>query len=223
MSEALHIILTADREFVGIVCLSLLVSLSSTTIATVCGLPLGIIVARHPFRGRDAVITTLNTLMSLPTVLVGLLVYFMLASRGPFGELRLLYSRPAIVIGQSILAFPLIMGLTVGAIRSLDDRIHGTIVSLGADAVQGFRMFVYEARYGILAAVMAGFGRVFTEIGISMMVGGNIKGYTRTITTAIALETSKGEFALAMALGIVLLIVAFMINLLFVYVQRKGK
>jgi len=222
-AEAIRIIFTLDVEFLSIVLVSLLVAGTSTTLSVLAGVPAGILVAERRFRGRRAVITVLNTLMSLPTVVVGLTVYSVLSRRGPLGGLGLLYTRSAMVIGQFILAFPIIAGLTVTAVRSLDPRIRQTIATLGADARQGFRMFIREARFGILAAVVAGFGRVFAEIGVSMMLGGNIKGYTRNITTAIALETSKGEFALGIALGVVLLAVAFTINACAAWCQRRAK
>jgi tungstate transport system permease protein len=161
--------------------------------------------------------------MSLPTVVVGLMVYSFLSRRGPLGDLGLLYTVTAMVVGQCILAFPIVTGLTISSVKGLDKRIKTTIKSLGADPLQGFLMFLHEGRFGILAAVIAGFGRVFAEIGVSMMLGGNIKGYTRNITTAIALETSKGEFALGIALGLVLLIVAFGVNILLSFVQRKAQ
>jgi tungstate transport system permease protein len=221
--EALRIISSGNAEFLGTVGVSLLVASASTILATITGVPAGILVAHRRFRGRQAILTLLNTLMSLPTVVVGLMVYSVLSRHGPLGETRLLYTRTAIVIGQWILAFPIIAGLTVAAVKGLDRRIHPTALSLGADTAQGFRVFLHEARFGILAAVVAGFGRVFAEVGVSMMLGGNIRGYTRTITTAIALETSKGEFALGIALGLVLLTVALAVNVLFGLLRRKSE
>jgi len=215
--------LSADSEFLSIVWVSLLVASASTTLATLGGVPPGIMLARTRFRGRQAIIAILNTLMSLPTVVVGLLVYAMLSRRGPLGDLGLLYTRTAMAIGQFVLAFPIIAGLATASVRGLDPRIDLTVKSLGADARQGFWTILREARFGILAAVVTGFGRVFAEIGVSMMLGGNIKAYTRNITTAIALETSKGEFALGIALGLVLLTVAFAINGLLVFLQRKNR
>lgn len=223
LAEAFRIILSEDREFLVVVWVSLLVATTSTVLATVAGVPFGILVARGRFHGRQAVIAVLNTLMSLPTVVVGLLVYSFLSRRGPLGSLGLLYTRTAMVIGQFILAFPIIASLTVTAVRGLDKRIDTTIISLGADRRQGLRMFLHEARFGILAAVIVGFGRVFAEVGISMMLGGNIRAYTRNITTSIVLETSKGEFAMGIALGLVLLAVAFAINGMLILLQRRAK
>ena len=220
--ESLRIIVKLDPGFLATVLVSLKVALLSTTLATFTGVPFGMWVAEKRFPGRRAVITVLNTLMSLPTVVVGLMVYACLSRRGPLGPLGLLYTQTAMVIGQFILAFPIVAGLTVTSVVSLDRRIRATALSLGADTAQSFRMFLREARYGVLAAVIAGYGRVFAEVGVSMMLGGNIRGYTRNITTAIALETSKGEFALGIALGIVLLSVALVVNILFSLLREKA-
>jgi tungstate transport system permease protein len=220
--EALRIIVTLDREFAGTVLVSVTVAGTSTWFAGLFGVPFGILVAQRPFPGRKGVITVLNTLMSLPTVVVGLMVYSFLSRRGPLGQMGLLYTRSAMVTGQFILAFPIIAGLTVASMRGMDRRVQLTVASLGADRLQGFFMFLREARFGILAAIIAGFGRVFAEVGVSMMLGGNIRAYTRNITTAIALETSRGEFAMGIALGLVLLTVALGINLLLGIFQRKA-
>ena len=221
LKEAIEMLFLINRELLEIVFVSIKVSFLSITLATIVGVPFGIFVAQKRFPARDAVVTVLNTLMSVPTVVIGLMVYSLLSHKGPLGELGLLYTSAAMVIGQFILATPIISGLTVVSIKGLDKRICPTIVSLGANPIQGFFMFLHEARPGIMAAVIAGFGRVFAEVGISMMLGGNIKGYTRNITAAIALETSKGEFALGIALGIILLAVALAINIVFSYFQRK--
>ncbi len=213
--DSLRIIVGLDREFLSAVLVSLKVALLSTALAALAGVPFGMWIAEKRFRGARAIMTILSTLMSLPTVVVGLMVYSFLSRRGPLGEWGLLYTPAAMVIGQFILAFPIIAGLSVSAVAGLDKRIQATALSLGADTAQSFRMFLREARYGIMAAVMAGFGRVFAEVGVSMMLGGNIRGYTRNITTAIALETSKGEFAFGIALGLVLLAVALGVNILF--------
>lgn len=220
---ALKIIFQLDREFLDIVAVSLKVACISTLLAAVTGVPLGILIAQKKFPGRNIVITVLNTLMSLPTVVVGLTVYSFLSRKGPLGEWGLLYTLSAMIIGQFILAFPILSGFTITAIRGLDKRIKTTLLSMGFNPSQGFKMFIHEARLGLLTALIAGFGRVFAEVGVSMMLGGNIKGYTRNIPTTIALETSKGEFALGIALGIVLLTVAFSINLLLTHLQKKNK
>ncbi len=215
VQDSLRIIAGLDYEFLATVRVSLSVAFVSTALATVAGVPFGMWIAEKRFFGARAIVTVLNTLMSLPTVVVGLMVYSFLSRRGPLGELGLLYTPAAMVVGQFILAFPIIAGLTVSSVAGLDKRICATAMSLGASQRQSFRMFLREARYGIMAAIMAGFGRVFAEVGVSMMLGGNIRGYTRNITTAIALETSKGEFAFGIALGMVLLTVALVVNILF--------
>ncbi len=221
--ESLQIIAGLEPEFMATVWVSLKVAFLSTALATLAGVPFGMWIAETRFPGRRAIITILNTLMSLPTVVVGLMVYSFLSRRGPMGELGLLYTPAAMVIGQFILAFPIIAGLSVSSAVGLDKRIRATAMSLGADPAQSFRMFLREARYGVMAAVMAGFGRVFAEVGVSMMLGGNIRGYTRNITTAIALETSKGEFAFGIALGLVLLTVALVVNILFSLLRERGR
>lgn len=221
LREAIGMILGLDRDFLAIVAVSLKVSFISTTLATLTGVPFGILVAETEFPGKQVLITFVHTLMSLPTVLVGLLVYSFLSRRGPAGDLGLLYTQSAMVIGQGVLAFPIIAGFVLASVMSLDRRVRATAMSLGADGRQSFRILLREARYGVLAAVVAGFGRVFAEVGVSMMLGGNIKGYTRNITTAIALETSKGEFALGIALGSILLLVALGVNAMLGLLRRR--
>lgn len=221
--EALRIILGGHPEFLATVWVSVKVATLSTLLATAVGVPVGVLVADRSFPGREGLITVLNTLMSLPTVVVGLLVYSFLSRRGPLGGLGLLYTQTAMVAGQFILAFPIIAGLAVASVSGLDRRVRVTALSLGADPSQSFRMFLHEARFGVLAAIVAGFGRVFAEVGVSMMLGGNIRGYTRNITTWIALENSKGEFGLGIALGLVLLAVALVINILFGLFRRRAR
>lgn len=221
LGGALRLLHSFDPEFMAIVMVSVLVAFTSTSLATLTGVPVGVWIAQTSFRGRGGVVAVLNTLMSLPTVVVGLLVYSLLSRQGPFGSLGLLYTRTAMVIGQWILAFPIVAALTVATMAGQDSRVRGTAISLGASPVQAFVRVLSEARFGILAAVVAGFGRVFAEVGVSMMLGGNIKAYTRSITTAIALETSRGEFALGLALGFVLLTVALVVNILLALLKRR--
>ena len=220
ISDAVKIILSFDREFLQIVSVSIKVSTASTLLASILGIPAGIFISTTRFPGRASVKTVLSTLMSLPTVVVGLTVYAFLSRSGPLGSMKLLYTQAAIIIGQTILIFPIITSLTISAVSTMDRRIKETALSLGANQSQAFRIFLKESRYGITAAVIAGFGRVFAEVGVSMMLGGNIRHYTRTITTAIALETSKGAFSMGIALGAVLLVVAFAINIVFLQFQR---
>jgi tungstate transport system permease protein len=223
LKNALGMIFSLDREMLAIVFVSLKVCVISTAIATIAGIPLGFYVAIKDFWGKRGVVVILNTLMALPTVVIGLMVYSLISRRGPLGTLGLLYTPWAMIFGQAILAFPIIAALSLSATRTmcLDGRIERTARTLGANNLQTASIILTESRFAIVAAVIAGFGRVFAEIGISMMLGGNIKGYTRNITTAIAFETGKGEFALGIALGIVLLAVAFSINILFHYFQER--
>ena len=192
---------------------SLRVSLAATALATAVSVPLGFIIASHEFRGKRTVVGVFNTLMALPTVVVGLLVYILLSRSGPIGFLGILYTPTAIVVGQFILAVPIITALTYAAAGSVDAKVRKTAESLGASPSQAGWMVLKEARLGIMAAVIAGFGRVIAEVGSAVMVGGNIRGYTRTMTTTIALETSKGNFALGITLGLILLVAALSINL----------
>jgi tungstate transport system permease protein len=160
--------------------------------------------------------------MSLPTVFIGLMVYAMISSRGPLGDWGLLFSLPGIALGQAILALPIVTGLTATAVESVDQKVRITILSLGANRRQLFFSSLWEARHGILAGSIAAYGRVMTEVGISMMVGGNIKWHTRTVTTAIVLETNKGKFGMGIALGLILLLIAFGVNLSVSFLRRRS-
>lgn len=195
----------------------------STALAALAGVPLGVFIGLKAFPGRSGLVAVLNTLMSMPTVVVGLLVYSAISRTGPLGSLGLLYSITAMVLGQFVLSFPIITALTVSTVGAMDERIHKTILSLGATPCQSFLIFLREAKFGLLAALVAGFGRVFGEIGVSIMLGGNIKGYTRNITTTIALETSKGDFFLVTALGMALLFISLVVNISLGFLQRRGR
>ncbi|MFH7320995.1 ABC transporter permease [Desulfurivibrio sp. D14AmB] len=210
---ALEMIWSWDRELYAIVSLSLQVSFFSTLVAALLGVPLGFHIAVREFRGKRAVITILNTLLALPTVVIGLLVYAFLSRQGLLGHLGLLYTPKAIIIGQVILILPWVATFTIAAVSRIDRRYRLTALTLGASGLQAALAVAREARFGILAAIIAAFGRVIAEIGIAMMLGGNIKGYTRTMTTAMALEHNKGEFALAVALGLILLAVSLLLNI----------
>ena len=220
--NAVRMIAGLDREFLSIVLVSLRVSTVSTALATLAGLPVGLYTAIREFRGKRAVLVILNTLLALPTVVVGLFVYSFISRRGPLGELGLLYTPTAMVVGQFILAFPIVAALTISAIEGTDPRIRKTALTLGANNLQTAAVLLSERKFAIFSAMIAGFGRVFAEIGVSMMLGGNIRGYTRNITTAIAFETGKGEFALGLALGFILLAIALSINILMHSVQRRA-
>ena len=223
ITEALKLIVSSDGEFWSIVWLSVKLSVISTLLASLIGVPAAFFLVLKRFRGRDFLITVSNSLMSVPTVVVGLVVYSLLSRRGPLGDLALLFTQTAIVIGQTILVLPVVISLTVSTIKSLDKSVRETASSLGASRSQQLMIFFSEARFGVAACVITVFSRVFAEVGVSMMLGGNIRNYTRTITTAIALETSKGEFGLSIALGLVLLFVAFAINFFFLKFIRLYK
>jgi tungstate transport system permease protein len=220
--QALSLILHLDRVLVGIILLSLKVSGLALVIATALGLPLGSLLGLKRFPGRDLAISVTNTLMGLPPVVVGLIVYLLLSRRGPLGFLGLLYSPTAMIIAQTILAVPIVTALCHSAIRNVDPLIRQAARTLGATPQQETLAVIREARYGILSAIIAAFGRVMAEVGSILIVGGNIAGYTRVMTTTIALETDKGNFELALALGIILLTIAFIINAALHGVQKRG-
>ncbi|KPJ51862.1 MAG: ABC transporter permease [Planctomycetes bacterium DG_58] len=219
--DAFGLIVGLDGEVYYVVWTSLKVSLAACLLAALIGVPLGMKIALARFRGRTCVLLLLNTLMALPTVVVGLFLYGLLGRRGPLGALEILYTPAGIILGEFILALPIVANLTVSAVKGLDPRLLLTCKSLGASPGQEARMILVEARYAVTAAIVAAFGRVIGEVGIAMMVGGNIKGFTRTMTTAIALETSKGEFELGLALGILLLLVALIVNVALQMLQRS--
>jgi tungstate transport system permease protein len=202
--------------------LSLKVSGTALIISTVLGLPVGAITGLKKFSGRGILMTILNTSMGLPPVVVGLFVYLLLSRRGPLGFMALLYSPSAMIIAQSILAFPIVAALSHSAIIKIDPLIKRASLTLGATPFQVTTAMVREARYGIMAGIIAALGRVMAEVGAIIIVGGNIAGYTRVMTTTIALETDKGNFELALALGIILLMISFVINMALYFIQRKG-
>jgi tungstate transport system permease protein len=201
---------------------SLKVSCSAVLLATIVGIPLSFLIALNEFKGKRTLITLVNTMMALPTVVVGLFVFSAISRQGPLGVLGLLFTPTAMIIGQFILATPIITALSISAIRGVDPRIRITALSLGAQSYQVVMTLILEARFAIMAAIIAGFGRIVGEVGSAMMLGGNIRGYTRSITTAIALETSKGEFSLGLALGIILLTVALSVNILLRSLQQQN-
>ncbi len=210
--QAIELLISGNREVYFIAWTSLRLSLISVAIASALSLPLGFLLGLRHFRGKKSVIAFLNTLMALPAVVVGLLIYSLVSRAGPLGSLGLLFTPGAIHIGQVVLCFPLITSLVYSALSRLDQRLPETLITLGARPLEVFRMIVWEGRIAILSALLSGFGRVVGEVGVAMMLGGNIRWYTRTLTTAIALETSKGEFELGLALGIILMAIAFIVN-----------
>ncbi len=209
LASALHLVFSRNPELLHIVSVSLRVSAASTLAASVLGIPAGLALALWRRPGQRLVVTVLNTLLALPTVVIGLLVYTLLSRQGPLGFLDILYTQQAMIIGQTILIFPLITALVLAAVSRIDVRYRRTAMTLGAGRVATALVILREARFGLVAAVVAAFGRVIAEVGISMMLGGNIRGFTRTMTTAMALEYDKGAFSLAVALGIVLLGISF--------------
>ena len=221
IQKALQLIFYLDREIINIVLLSLRVSLTAIILASFLGIPLGFLMAVKDYWGKRFSVTLVNTLLALPTVVIGLIVYSLISRRGPLGVFGLLYSPSAMIIGQFILATPIIIALTHSAVQGVDKRIRNTALTLGATETQSAWMVIKEARYAVLAAVITGFGRVIAEVGAAMMLGGNIKGSTRIMTTAIALETAKGEFGFAIALGIILLLIAIVANILLHYFQSR--
>ncbi len=219
--NAVDLIVGLDSEVLTITFISLRISTVAIIAATVAGVPAGLFIGVSTFRFKDMLLTVLNTLMGLPTVVVGLVIYSFISNNGPLGTLGLLFTPYAMIIGQFVLATPIIVALTVSAVQSVDPRVRQTALVLGAGPLQSGLTIIIEARFPVIAAVVAGFGRVIGEVGASMMLGGNIRAYTRNIPTAIALETSKGEFSLGLALGIILLAVALFINFLLRFLQSR--
>ncbi len=220
--RAFYLIAGLDSELLSIIFLSLRVSGLALLIASALGLPLGALIALRRFPLRGTVISLMNTFMGLPPVVVGLFLYLILSRSGPLGFMGLLYTPWAMVVAQSILAFPIVLSLSHSAIEGVPPLIRQALRTLGATEFQTTVAIVREARYGIMAAVIAAFGRVMAEVGAILVVGGNIAGLTRVMTTTIALETDKGDFELALALGIILLAVSMLVNSALYLIQRKG-
>jgi len=218
---ALRLIVSFDPEVMAIAGRSLAISATSSTIAALICLPLATVIHFNKFRGKRTLINVIQTMFSLPTVAVGLFAFVLFSSAGPLGGLGILFTPVAIVVGQALLISPIMLGLTISALSGVDKTIADTAVSLGASRFQMAFVTIREARFAVLAALIMGFGRAISEVGLSMMVGGNIAGYTRTITTAIALETSKGDLELALALGIILIVIALIINIVLNRIQQR--
>ena len=220
--EALRLLVSGDAEVWAILRLSLLVSASGTAIALLVGIPAGAALALTRFPGRQLVVSAVNSGMGLPPVVVGLFVTILLWRSGPLGAWEILYTPAAIVTAQAVIAAPIVTGITLAAVQSVPPAFRLQVLGLGASRLQMTWMVLREARLPMLAAVMAGFGGVISEIGASMMVGGNIKGSTRTLTTAMVLETGKGNFDVAIALSILLLALVFLVNWALTAVQQRG-
>jgi len=199
----------------------LAISSTSCSLTTAFAIPLGSLIHFAHFPGKRALISVIQTLFSLPTVVVGLLVFIIFSRAGPLGGLHLLFTPTAMVIGQVILIMPLMLGLVISALSGVDKAVPETAVSLGASRFQMGLITLREAKYAVLTAVIMGFGRAFSEVGLAMMAGGNIRGFTRTLTTAISLETSKGDIELSLALGIILLLIALAINIVVNRLQHR--
>jgi tungstate transport system permease protein len=219
---AIELLLTRDAETFSAIHATLVVSSYSLVASLAIGLPLGFCLGHFDFRLKRHARVVVDTLLSLPTVFVGLVVYALLTRKGPLGDWGLLFTLPGIAIGLTVLALPIVVALSATAVESMDRKLRLTLLSLGADRRQLFLGTLWEARHGVLAAAITAYGRVMTEVGIAMMVGGNIKWQTRTITTAIALETNKGEFAMGIALGLVLLAIAFTVTVSVSFLRRRA-
>jgi len=221
--KAIKLIISGDFQTFYIVKTSLQVSILSLIMAVIIGMPLSFLIAFNEFPGKKIIRSIVDSLLALPTVVVGLFVYAFITRNGPFGEFHLLFSMPGISIAQCVLILPIIISLSVSAFESLDERMHSTLYSLGARGRRIVVSSLYEVRYLIIAAVITAYGRALSEVGISMMIGGNIKWQTRTITTAIALESGKGEFAMGIALGLILIIISLGINSLLSLLRRPSR
>ncbi len=219
--QALNLLVGGNAETYSAIWATVKVSSYSIGASLIIGIPLGFCLGYFDFTGKKPLRTVVDTLMALPTVFIGLLIYAFLTHRGPLGNLELLFTLPGIAIGQTILALPIVIGLSATAVEGMDQKLRTMIMSMGANRRQLFISSLWETRHGILAGAIAAYGRVMTEVGISMMVGGNIKWHTRTITTAIALETNKGQFGMGVALGLVLLAIAFCVNLTLSLLRRR--
>ncbi len=222
LRQGAALLVSGDPEVWAILWLSLQVSGGATLISLLVGIPAGTALALARFPGRQLVVSAVNSGMALPPVVVGLYVSLFLWRSGPLGWLEILYTPAAIVLAQALIAAPIVTGITLAAVQNVPERFRLQLYGLGASRVQMVRVVIREARLPMLAAVMAGFGGVISEIGASMMVGGNIKGQTRTLTTAMVLETSKGNFEVAIALSVLLLLLVFLVNWALTWIQQRG-
>jgi tungstate transport system permease protein len=220
--EALRLLVVGDSEVWAILRLSLLVSISGTAAALLLGVPAGVVLALTRFPGRQLLISAVNTGMGLPPVVVGLFITILLWRSGPLGGWEILYTPAAIILAQAVIAAPIVTGVTIAAVQSVPAAFRLQLQALGASRIQMTWVVLQEARLSMLAAIMAGFGGVISEIGASLMVGGNIKDQTRTLTTAMVLETGKGNFDVAIALAVLLLVLIFLVNWALTYLQQRA-
>ncbi|HNX17439.1 MAG TPA: ABC transporter permease [Methanoregula sp.] len=211
ITQALNLIITLNPDVLEIAALSIYISLSATLLAACISVPIGGLIHFYEFPGKKVLITIIQTLYSVPTVVVGLVIYLLLSRSGPLGFFGLLFTPEGMILGQTVLIIPIMMGLVISALSGVDRTIRDTLISLGATGFQGVIQIVKEARYAILSAVILGFGRAISEVGVAMMIGGNINGETRVLTTAIALQTGMGDFPFSIALGIILLAIALVV------------
>ncbi|MFC1914479.1 ABC transporter permease [Chloroflexota bacterium] len=219
--KAIELIIAFDPEVMQIAGRSLRISITSAILASIICLPLGSLINFHQFHGKRFLINLIQTFYSIPTVVIGLFVFVFISRSGPLGGLGLLFTPTAIVIGQMILITPILLGLTISALSGVDKALIDTARSLGASSLQTVIVVLREARFAVMAAVIMGFGRAISEVGISLMIGGNIRGFTRVITTAISLETSKGDLELSIALGIILIFIALVVNIVMNRIQQR--
>jgi tungstate transport system permease protein len=220
-TEALRLLGRGDPELWAIILRTLAISGAATLLAMLAGVPLGYALARGRFRGRTALLALVNTGMGMPPVVVGLVVWLLLTRSGPLGGLDLIYTRRAMVLAQFLISTPLVVGFTAASVQALPPQLPDLLASLGATRLRALWILSRETRLGLLAAVMAGFGAIVSEVGASMTVGGNLRGSTRVLTTAIVTETSRGNLPVALALGLVLLSLAFLVNLMLTVLQQR--
>ncbi len=219
--KAIELIVSLDPEVIEIAGRSLMISLTSALLASLMCIPLASLIHFHTFRGKRILVSVIQTFFSIPTVAIGLFVFVLFSRAGPLGGTNLLFTPTVMVIGQMILITPILLGLTISALRGVDKAIRDTALSLGASNFQTMMAILREARYAVVAAVTMGFGRAISEVGIALIVGGNIRGFTRVMTTAISLETSKGELELSIALAIILLALALIVNIVLNRIQQR--
>ncbi len=223
VAEAIRLLLAGDAELYAVVSRTLAISLLATLLAMAVGVPLGYGLARGKFPGRLVLLSAVNTGMGMPPVVVGLVVWLLLTRSGPLGSLDLIYTKPAMVLAQFVIATPLVIGFTAASIQALPRQLPDLLATLGAGRIRRLWIISQEAQLGLVAAVMAGFGAVVSEVGASMTVGGNLRGSTRVLTTAIVTETGRGNVPVALALGLVLLALAFAVNLLLTLIQQRQR
>jgi tungstate transport system permease protein len=223
IKKAFWLLVTFDPEVMGITLLSLQVSGTATLISLVLGVSVGVLLALTRFPGKKIVVSLINTGMGLPPVVVGLFVTVFLWRNGPLGFFEILYTPTAMIVAQAVIATPIVMGISLAAVQQLPEKLRLQILALGATRLQMIWILIKEAKLPLMAAVMAGFGGVISEVGASIMVGGNIKGYSRVLTTATVMETSRGNFDIAIALGIILLLLAYIVNLVLTHIQQRER